>query len=103
MATTTGINDLPIEMLLEIFENLKLHDLVVNSSKTCLQWREIIPQFILRPKILRLANVNGAFKKDIEEDGWTEETSDSELILSLYHKYEFYSSKNLELFSYLFF
>ena len=87
------IKQLPVEMLLNIFENLSLHDLVVKGSKTCLQWREIITQFMLRPKILRLANVNGAFKKNIEKDGWTEECDDTELILSLYQKYEIYSSK----------
>ena len=97
MASNTRINDLPIEMLLEIFESLSLHELVVNVSKTCLQWREIITQFILRPKILRLAKVNKAFKKNIEEDGWTEDSNDTDLILSLYQKYEFHSSKYLEL------
>ena len=93
MDTTTEINDLPVEMILEIFENLSLHELVVNSSKTCLQWRYIIGQFILAPKILRLANVNGTFKKEIKEVGWTEESNDTELIFSLYQKYEYYSSK----------
>ena len=84
---------MPVEMILEIFENLSLDELVVNSSKTCLQWRYIIGHFILAPKILRLANVNGIFKKEITEDGWTEESNDTDLILSLYQKYEFYSSK----------
>ena len=91
----TEINDLPVEMILEIFESLSLHELVVNSSKTCLRWREIIGQFILAPKIMRMANVNGTFKKEIKEDGWSEESNESNLILSLYQKYEFYSSKNL--------
>ena len=39
MEPTTGINDLPIEIQLQIFENLSLHDLVDNCSRTCLQWR----------------------------------------------------------------
>ena len=103
MATNTPINYLPVEMMLEIFENLSLHELVVNSSKTCLRWREIISQFILAPKIMRLANANGTFKKEIKEVGWTEESNDTELILSLYQKYEYCSSKNLKtLVTYLF-
>ena len=95
-ATThsTGMNDLPIEMQLMILENISLHELVVNGSKVSIQWREIIAQFILGSKVLRLANVNGNFKRDIEKDGWSqEEANQSELILSLYHKYEFHSSK----------
>ena len=90
----TQINDLPIEMIVMIFENLTLHELVVNCGNTCIQWREIIAQFILRSRILRLANVNGNFKRDIEKDGWSqEEANQSELILTLYNKYEFHSSK----------
>ena len=91
---TTGMNNLPIEMQLMILENISLHELVVHGSKVSLQWREIIAQFILGSKVLRLANVNGNFKRDIEKDGWSqEEANQSELILSLYEKYEFHSSK----------
>ena len=39
-----AICDLPIEMRLEILEKLDLHELVVNSSKTCHQWRDDIAQ-----------------------------------------------------------
>ena len=96
------MNDLPIEMQLMILENISLHELVVNSSKVSLQWREIIAQFILGSKVMRLANVNGNFKRDIEKDGWSQEANESELIMSLYQKYanyETYSSKyNLDIF-----
>ena len=60
-----AICDLPIEMRLEILEKLKLHELVVNSSKTCHQWRDDIAQHILAPKILALAEVNEKFKMEI--------------------------------------
>ena len=69
-----------------------LHELVVNSSKTCHQWRDDIAQHILAPKILALANVNEKFKMDIEEKGWAEEANNpTELLLSLYNKYEHFS------------
>ena len=89
----TFIYDLPDEMLLSILENLSLHELVVKYSKTCHQWRDIIAQFILRTKILRLATTNGLFKREIQQEGWTEEEQESDFILSLYTKYEFHSSK----------
>ena len=92
LAQETFLNDLPDEMLLSIFQYLSLHELVV-YSKTCLQWRDIIAQFILRTKILRLAKTNGLFKREIQQEGWTEEDQESDFILSLYPKYEFHSSK----------
>ena len=69
LAQETFINDLPDEMLLSIFEYISLHELVVKYSKTCLQWRDIIAQFILRTKILRLAKTNGLFKREIQQKG----------------------------------
>ena len=88
------INDyLPMEMLLEIFEKLHLHHLMVNCSKTCVQWKDIIVRYILRPKILELARANGRFKRLIEEKGWTEDHTDTELTFSLYTIYELHSSK----------
>ena len=92
LAQETFINDLPDEMLLSIFEYLSMHELV-KYSKTCLQWRDIIAQFILRTKILRLAKTNGLFKREIQQEGWTEEAQDSDFIMSLYPKYEFRASK----------
>ena len=89
-----AICDLPIEMRLEILEKLSLHELVVNSSKTCHQWRDDIAQHILAPKILALAEVNEKFKMDIKEKGWAEEANNTtELIMSLYNKYEHFTSK----------
>ena len=93
LAQETFLNDLPDEMLLSIFEYISLHELVVKYSKTCLQWRDIIAQFILRTKILRLAKTNGLFKREIQQEGWTEEDQESDFILSLYPKYEFHTSK----------
>ena len=93
MANATGINDLPIEIQVEIFENLSLRELVDNYSRTCLEWRRVISQFILGPKIFRLANDNGQFKRVINELGWTEEAQESDFILSLYPKYQFFSSE----------
>ena len=86
------INDLPDEMLLSIFQYFSLHELVV-YSKTCLQWRIIIARWILRLKISRLAQTNGLFKREIQQEGWTEEAQQSDSILSLYTKYEFHTSK----------
>ena len=51
----TLFNDLPAEIVVKVFDDLTLHDLVSkfsNCSRTCVRWtwREIVAQFILRPK-----------------------------------------------------
>ena len=76
----TRIDDLPIEMILEIFKNLTLQEIVFTCSKTSTKWRETCAVFILRPKLLKLARVNGKFRRENEEDGWTEECEDIDLI-----------------------
>ena len=91
-----AICDLPVEMRLEILEKLSLHEVVVNSSKTCHQWRDDIAQHILAPKILALAEVNEKFKMEIKEKGWAEggeANNSTEFLMSLYNKYEHFTSK----------
>ena len=89
-----AICDLPVEMRLEILEKMSLHELVVNSSKTCHQWRDDIAQHIPAPKILALAEVNEKFKMEIKEKGWAEEANNpTELVMSLYNKSEHFTSK----------
>ena len=94
MATNASICDLPIEMRLEILEKLDLHELVVNSSKTCHQWRDDIAHHTLAPKLLALAKVNEKFKMEIKEKGWAEEANNAtELLMSLYNTYDHFTSK----------
>ena len=68
-----NFSDLPIEIKVKIFENVNMHQLVEYCSRTCLQWRAIIAQLILRPKIQRLR--------------WTGKINDTEGIISGYHLY----------------
>ena len=82
------INDLPEEMLLEVFEylNFSHHQLLMQYSKICCHWREIIARHIVAPRIARVATSNDKFKKLIEKNGWTEECNDTELLLFIHHK-----------------
>ena len=82
------INDLPEEMLLEIFEylNFSHYQLLMQYSKICVHWREIIARHIVAPRIARVATSNDKFKKLIEKNGWTEECDDTELLLFIHHK-----------------
>ena len=81
------IDDLPEEMLLEIFEKLSLFDLVVNCSKTCPEWKDIIAKHILGPKTRKFASMDVKFKMAIQENvGWTEESNATDLMFTIYGK-----------------
>ena len=93
-AGQASVQDLPNEVLVIIFEKISLHELVTNCANICVRWRELVAQRILGPKITKLANVNGKFKMDIVEKGWIEEAiNPTELIMSLYDKYDHFTSK----------
>ena len=81
------IDDLPDEMLLEIFEYLSLFDLVVNYSKTCPEWKDIIAKRILGPHTRKLASMDVNFKMAIQQNvGWTEESNATDLMFTIYGK-----------------
>ena len=93
-AQQTFVQHLPNEVLVIIFEQISLHELVTNCANICVRWRELVAQRILGPKITKLANDNGKFKMHIKEKGWVEEANNpTELIMSLYNKYEHFTSK----------
>ena len=74
------INDvLPNEMITEILEKIDLPEVVLNTSKTCPLWTNLIAQSILKPKILTLASQSCKFNSIIQAKGWT--GTDDELSL----------------------
>ena len=94
-AKKNHIKDLPTEMLVMILENVPLHELVSNCSKTCIKWREIVALFIMKEKVNKLATTHLVFKIKIEQQGWSKDCTDIDLILSLYGMYEYNTSKYL--------
>ena len=56
------INDLPDEMLVEIFQYLNIHDIAFRYTEICMHWRENIALHILAPEIIRQAEANPGFK-----------------------------------------
>ena len=93
-AQQTFVQDLPNEILVTIFEKICLHELVTNCANICGRWRELVAQRILGPKINKLAKINRKFRMDIKDAGWVEEANNpTELLMSLYNKYEHFTSK----------
>ena len=91
--STTEIMALPEEVLIFIFKKVSLHGAVLNCSKVSIQWKDTVALGILKPAILKLANINEQFKETIKQLGLTKDCKDSDLILSLYGKYKNYSCK----------
>ena len=93
-AQQTFVQHLPNEVLVIIFEKISLHELVTNCANICVRWRELVAQRILGPKINKLAKLNRKFRMDIKDAGWVEEANNpTELLMSLYNKYEHFTSK----------
>ena len=86
MATELQINDLPIEMFVEVFKYLNIHQVAFRYTEICIQWRENIALHILAPEIIRQAEANPCFKKLLEKNGWTEESDDVEMLIYIYNK-----------------
>ena len=81
------INKLPIEVLVNIFKELSLYDVVNNCMQTCQRWKSIIVSFILPNQLCTFANLDSGMKKSLVNDGWSENCEDKELILHLWIKY----------------
>ena len=87
MATTElQINDLPIEMFVEVFKYLNIHEIAFRYTEICIHWRENIALHILAPEIIRQAEANPSFKKLLEKNHWTEECEDVEMLIYIYNK-----------------
>ena len=80
------INDLPDEMLVEIFQYLNIHEIAFRYTEICIHWRENIALHILAPEIKRQAKANPSFKKLLEKNQWTEECKDVEMLIYIYNK-----------------
>ena len=86
MATELQINDLPIEMFVEVFKYLNIHEIAFRYTEICIHWRENIALHILAPEIIRQADSNPSYKKLLEKNQWTEECEDVEMLIYLYNK-----------------
>ena len=86
MATEPQINDLPIEMFVEVFKYLNIHQVAFRYTEICIHWRENIALHILAPEIIRQAEANPSFKKLLEKNQWTEESDDVEMLIYIYNK-----------------
>ena len=81
------IEELPTEVLVLILNNLDLADIVENCSETCQRFRFISTQFFLQPELVRLASENEELRLELQDEGWTEDCQNGELIIELHEKF----------------
>ena len=86
MSAKLHFNDLPIELFVEVFKNLKLNDIAFRYLKICTHWRGNIALHMLAPEIGRQARSNPNFKKLIKKKGWTDDCEDVELLVCIYNQ-----------------
>ena len=89
---TTSIQDLPEEILVFIFKKLSFHDIIVNVSRTCPEWKRITAEFFLQSRIRAFANRDEKFMEILKQDGWKEGSNDVELIMTLWENYMTFSN-----------
>ena len=86
----TSINDLPVEILIIIFQDLQFKDIIENCSNTCMKWRFIVAHYFMQPYLKKLARHHLDLRKTFESVGWTEECSEMDLILTLCERHMCY-------------
>ena len=87
---TVTILDLPPEILVLIFKNINLTEVAENCSKTCLLWKTIIAQFVLQPRLREIAKYDDDVKEILTNANWTQQSTNHDLIMSLYDKFKSY-------------
>ena len=91
----TSLQFFPPELMVEIFENLNGNHLE-NSSLVSITWHEIAVHHFYRPHLKRLAKQDEDFKTTLQEEEWTEDSDETDLIRSLYCKYgKYYKARVL--------
>ena len=62
------IDDLPTEIIIQIFQNLYLTDVINNCSATCRKWESIAAKYFLLPHFRKLAKFDQHFERTLESN-----------------------------------
>ena len=84
------MENLPTEIIILIFQHLPLNDVVDNCLITCNKWQNIVIQYFLSPQLKIFAKLNGKLRHDLCNNGWSDDCSNNDLILSLWREFEPY-------------
>ena len=84
------MENLPTEIIILIFQHLPLIDVVDNCLITCNKWQNIVIQYFLCPQLRIFAKLNSKLRHDLCNNGWSDDCTDNDLILSLWREFEPY-------------
>ena len=80
------IESLPVEVLIDIFEQLSLKD-ALTCSRVCRKWKNLVAQFLLASFLRKIAKSSESINANFHEEGWTENCEDVDLIINVYNKF----------------
>ena len=86
----TKISHLPPEILIVIFKYVDVKD-IENCSITCRYWKKLLAEFLMRPRLNRLAKSNLTLKKKLIANGWKKNCHDYDIIRKLHKKFKYYN------------
>ena len=86
------MENLPTEIIILIFHHLPLKDVVDNCLITCNKWQNIVTQYFLCPQLRIFAKLSGKLRRELYKNGWSDNCTNTSLILSLWRKFEPYQS-----------
>ena len=89
-----GILDLPIEILILIFQELSIHD-IENCSRTSRLWQAVVAEFFFKGHLKMLAENDEGIKKGLNENEWTEDCKDVRLITRMYFKFKCFKGNQI--------
>ena len=93
VTSKSSIEDIPVEVLIQIFESLCMKD-IENCSNTCVEWRRICLIFIFRPYLKKFA-MEHKIQDTLIANGWTDSCEDLKIIRNLYEMLKSYKGKSL--------
>ena len=79
----TTIERFPDEVLVSIFKYLSKFD-IDNCANTCLRWKRVVVFYFFNQHLCKVAKKYKEFKDEFDEEGWTEECLDEDLIIRIY-------------------
>ena len=80
----SSIMNLPPEVLVVIFKKLSFRDVIENCAKVSDIWQAIIAENFVQPYLVKLANYDQDMKKMLKKRKWSENCTNSEMIMSVY-------------------
>ena len=84
-----SIENLPIEVMVHIFEHLSLNE-IQNVTLAYPKWQETAAHFFIQPYICQIAELNVQdLKNSLETENWSDDCQDFHLIMSLFEKFKY--------------